>query len=80
MTEKYEILHKTENAAKTIWSDVKKSAENFKEKMRTHHRRAIDEIELADADFYEDNIYDDPEYWRSTQYFSKNFEKSKIKH
>ena len=28
-----------------------------------YHNKLRDEIEFSEADFYEDNIYDDPDYW-----------------
>lgn len=77
MTENDGLWHKTENAAKTAWSDVKNSAEFLKEKIKAHHRRAEEEVEFADVDFYEDNIYDEPEYWRSGHRMTKS---KSIKH
>ena len=77
MTQKNGLWHKTENAAKTAWSDVKNSAELLKEKMKAHHHRAEEEVEFADTDFYEDNIYDEPEYWHSGHQMTKS---KSIKH
>ena len=38
-----------------------------------YHRKMRDEIELSEADFYEDNIYDEPEYWQSETRKCKTF-------
>ena len=61
---------KTSEPSKHALSSSEQSTDSLKEKFSTHHRRVIDEIEVADTDFYEDNIYDEPEYWRSGHYFS----------
>ncbi len=34
-----------------------------------YHNKLRNEIEFSEADFYEDNIYDEPEYWGSPDYF-----------
>ena len=79
MPEKEGLWNKTENAAKHIWSSAEQSAEKLKEKLSAHHRRAIDEIEVAETDFYEDNMYDEPEYWRSGHYFSAGEKKHRAR-
>ena len=70
MEENNGFWSKTENAAKQTWGDIKNSAESLKEKMSMHRRRAEEEMDFGETDFYEDNIYDEPEYWRSSHYYS----------
>ena len=69
MSEISKLWNVSEQSSKQSWSSVEQSTENLKAKLSAHHRRAIDEIEVADTDYYEDNIYDEPEYWRSGHYF-----------
>ncbi len=45
-----------------------------------YHRKIRDEIELSEADFYEDNIYDEPEYWRTPQFREYNESHHDIRH
>lgn len=44
-----------------------------------HHSRMRDEAEFSDYDFYEDNIYDEPEYWR-TPYRGTTVNGNEIRH
>jgi len=37
-----------------------------------HQRKMREEVEFAETDFYEDNIYDEPEYWQMSAHTGKN--------
>jgi hypothetical protein len=40
--------------------------------MLHHQRKMREEVEFAETDFYEDNIYDEPEYWQMSAHTGKN--------
>lgn len=44
-----------------------------------YHNKMRDEIEFSEADFYEDNLYDEPEY-RRTPRFKYNDNRHEIRH
>lgn len=70
MSENNGFWNTSKQTSNQRWNSTEQSTESLKAKLSAHHRRAIDEIEVADTDYYEDNIYDEPEYWRSGHYFS----------
>ncbi len=37
-----------------------------------YHDKMRNEIEFSETDFYEDNIYDEPEYWRMPHFTESN--------
>lgn len=80
MTHNSGMRQKTGYTAKSEWHGFKNSTEYLKEKMREHHHRAMEEVEFADTDFYEDNIYDEPEYRRSGHYYTSMHIKSEKRH
>lgn len=87
MTEHGGVWNKTKETSENVWNDAKHITEDawqstkhaagdLKEKLSRHHRKMRDEIEFAETDFYEDNIYDEPEYWHG----SSVEKRSKFKH
>lgn len=44
-----------------------------------YHNKLRDEIEFSETDFYEDNIYDEPEYWRTPRFKEYNDSRHEIR-
>ncbi|MBR3676602.1 MAG: hypothetical protein IKN71_05670 [Alphaproteobacteria bacterium] len=63
---------KTPTSAKNVWSSSEHSLDNIRERMLHHQRKMREEVEFAETDFYEDNIYDEPEYWQMSAHTGKN--------
>ena len=45
-----------------------------------YHDKMRDEIEFSETDYYEDNIYDEPEYWRYPHFKEYNDSRHEIRH
>lgn len=72
MTESGRTWDKAETNSKKIWSSSECYTNDFREKMLRHQRKMREEVEFAETDFYEDNIYDEPEYWQMSAHTKKS--------
>lgn len=72
MTENRGLQHKTETPVKSVWSGSAYATDSLKEKMLRSHRKMCEELDFAESDFYEDNIYDEPDYWQLSAHTGRN--------
>ena len=60
------INKQTNNSFSSGWNESMHTGNSLKDLY--HSRRVEREFEFAESDFYEDNIYDEPEYRYSDKY------------